>query len=182
MKKYLMGMAAVGVALTMSNAAKADCGEISVAEMNWASAELMANVDKLILEEGYGCSVELVPGATMTTFASMNEKGQPDVAGELWTNAVAVPLEAAVGEGRLHKVNNGPITQLGEGWWVTPWLQQITLSWLQTLMRYWHVLICSHTQKIHQRAPSLAVLLVGVVSWQTHSFTKLSTWKQKAGC
>ena len=120
MKKYLMGMAAVGVALTMSNAAKADCGEISVAEMNWASAELMANVDKIILEEGYGCSVELIPGATMTTFASMNEKGQPDVAGELWTNAVAVPLEAAVGEGRLHKVNNGPITQLGEGWWVTP--------------------------------------------------------------
>ena len=120
MKKYLMGMAAVGVALTMSNAAKADCGEISVAEMNWASAELMANVDKIILEEGYGCSVELVPGATMTTFASMNEKGQPDVAGELWTNAVAVPLEGAVAEGRLHKVNNGPITQLGEGWWVTP--------------------------------------------------------------
>ncbi|MGC6531050.1 MAG: glycine betaine ABC transporter substrate-binding protein [Candidatus Puniceispirillaceae bacterium] len=120
MKKYLMGMAAVGVALTMSSAAKADCGDISVAEMNWASAELMANVDKIILEEGYGCSVELVPGATMTTFASMNEKGQPDVAGELWTNAVAVPLEAAVGEGRLHKVNNGPITQLGEGWWVTP--------------------------------------------------------------
>ena len=120
MKKYLLGMAAVGVAMTMSNAANAACGEISIAEMNWASAELMANVDKIILEEGYGCSVELIPGATMTTFASMNEKGQPDVAPELWTNAVATPLEAAVGEGRLHKVNNGPITQLGEGWWVTP--------------------------------------------------------------
>ncbi|MGC6530248.1 MAG: glycine betaine ABC transporter substrate-binding protein [Candidatus Puniceispirillaceae bacterium] len=120
MKKYLMGMAAVGVALTMSHAAKADCGDISIAEWNWASGELMANVDKFILEEGYGCSVELVPGATMTTFASMNEKGQPDIAGELWTNAVAEPLEVAVNEGRLHKVNEGPITQLGEGWWVTP--------------------------------------------------------------
>jgi len=32
--------------------------------------------------------VELVPGATMTSFASMNEKGQPDVAPELWINAV----------------------------------------------------------------------------------------------
>ena len=120
MKKYLMGVAAVGVAMTMSNAAKAECGDISIAVMNWASAELMANVDKILLEEGYGCSVELVPGDTMPTFTSMNEKGQPDVAGELWTNAVATPLEAAVGEGRLHKVNNGPITQLGEGWWVTP--------------------------------------------------------------
>ena len=28
--------------------------------MNWASAELMANVDKIILEKGYDCEVELV--------------------------------------------------------------------------------------------------------------------------
>ena len=74
MKKFLMGVAAVGVSLTMANAAKADCGDISIAEWNWASGELMANVDKIILEEGYGCNVELVPGATTTTFASMNEK------------------------------------------------------------------------------------------------------------
>ena len=58
------------------------CGTVSVAEMNWASAQLMANVDKIILESGYGCS-EIVPGDTMPTFTSMNEKGQPDVAGEL---------------------------------------------------------------------------------------------------
>ena len=56
--------------------------------MDWASAEFMANVDKIILEEGYGCNVELVPGATMTTFASMDTKGVPDVAPELWANAV----------------------------------------------------------------------------------------------
>ena len=53
-----------------------------MADMNWPSATLMANVDKIILEAGYGCSVEMVVGPT-TTFASMNEKGQPDVAGEL---------------------------------------------------------------------------------------------------
>ena len=120
MKKLLTALAGVGVALTMSNAAKAECGDLTLAEMNWASAELMANVDKFILEEGYGCSVELVPGATMTTFASMNEKGQPDIANELWINAVREPLFAAFDEGRLHSVNNGPITQLGEGWWVPP--------------------------------------------------------------
>jgi len=109
-------------ALTLGGATSAlaaDCGKITMAEMNWASAELMANVDKIIMETGLGCTVELVPGATTTTFASMNEKGQPDVAGELWTNAVAVPLAAAEAEGRLHKVNQGPITGLGEGWWVT---------------------------------------------------------------
>ena len=120
MKKLLTAMAAVGVALTVSGTAKADCGSLTLAEMNWASAELMANVDKFILEEGYGCEVELIPGATMTTFTSMNEKGEPDIANELWINAVREPLFAAFDEGRLHSVNNGPITQLGEGWWVPP--------------------------------------------------------------
>ena len=91
-----------------------------MAEMNWASAELMANVDKVILEEGYGCEVELVAGATMPTFTSMNEKGEPDVAGELWINAVREPLFKAMDEGRLMSAVEGPITQLGEGWWVPP--------------------------------------------------------------
>ncbi|MBT5087641.1 MAG: ABC transporter substrate-binding protein, partial [Deltaproteobacteria bacterium] len=53
----------------------AACGSLTMAEMNWASAQLMAQVDKIILEKGYGCEVELVSGATMPTFASMNEKG-----------------------------------------------------------------------------------------------------------
>ena len=30
----------------------AGCGSLTIAEMNWASAELMANVDKIILEKG----------------------------------------------------------------------------------------------------------------------------------
>ena len=100
--------------------AKADCGKIVMADMNWASANLMANVDKVILEAGYGCEIELIAGATMPTFTSMNEKGAPDVAAEQWANAVANPLAKAVEEGRLHIANKAPITGLGEGWWVTP--------------------------------------------------------------
>jgi len=98
----------------------AGCGSLTIAEMNWASAEFMANVDKIILEKGYGCDVELVAGATMTTFTSMNEKGKPDVAPELWANAVINPLNKAISEGRLHVGNDGPITGLGEGWWIPP--------------------------------------------------------------
>jgi glycine betaine/proline transport system substrate-binding protein len=107
-------------ALMGGQAMASDCGSISIAEMNWASAEMMANVDAIILEEGYGCDVELVPGATQTTFASMSEKGQPDVAPELWINAVRVPLDAAMKEGTMLSLNSGPITDLGEGWWITP--------------------------------------------------------------
>jgi len=110
---------AVGAAL-MSSAAHAACGDVQIAEWNWASGELMANVDAFILENGYDCNVELVPGATTTTFASMESKGQPDVASELWINAVRDPLVAAMDAGTLHSLNSGPITGLGEGWWVTP--------------------------------------------------------------
>ena len=119
MKRLGFAMAFVAGIFISANA-QANCGKVTIAEMNWASAQLMANVDKIFLEKGYGCEVELVSGSTMPTFTSMNEKGQPDVAPELWANAVRNPLKKAEGEGRLHSINMGPITGLGEGWWITP--------------------------------------------------------------
>ena len=50
----------------------------------------------------------------------MNEKGSPDIVPELWANSFITPLNKAIKEGRLHRLNKGPITGLGEGWWVTP--------------------------------------------------------------
>ena len=87
MKKLLISAAIVaGAAFGMNGQANAACGEFQMSDMNWPSATLMANVDKIILEEGYGCSIELIPGATTATFDNMNEKGEPHVAAELWTN------------------------------------------------------------------------------------------------
>ena len=68
------------VAWVFPAAHAAECGRVTIADMNWASAELAAYVDKFILENGYGCKVELVPGDTMPTTASMTEKAEPDVA------------------------------------------------------------------------------------------------------
>lgn len=98
----------------------ANCGSVSISEMNWASAELLANVDKMILKEGYGCDVTLVTAPPQTAFASMTEKGKPDIAPEFWTNFIKEPLKKAMNEGRLHSVNPAPITNLGEGWWISP--------------------------------------------------------------
>ena len=119
--KNIIISALVILALTsFSGIANAKCGKLVIAEQNWASAELMANVDKIILEEGYGCDVELVPGATMPTFTSMNDKGSPDMNPEQWANAVYTPLKKAVSEKRLIIANGAPITGLGEGWWLNP--------------------------------------------------------------
>lgn len=114
----LIGSAAA--AMLMTSTARAECGDVNMAEFNWASGQLLANVDKFILEKGYGCNVELTVGGTTQIFTSMNEKGRPEIAGELWVNAVREILDKGIAEGRLHSLNGGPITGLGEGWWVTP--------------------------------------------------------------
>ncbi|WP_407947404.1 ABC transporter substrate-binding protein [Paracoccus xiamenensis] len=113
------GLALLGfIAAASAASAQEECGSVSIAEMNWASAGLAAWVDKIILEEGYGCEVELVTGDTVPTFTSMNEKAEPDVAPELWVNAVKVPLDAAVDEGRI-LIASEILTDGGvEGFWV----------------------------------------------------------------
>lgn len=80
----------------------AACGHLTIANMNWQSAEVLAHIDKIVLNKGYGCDAELVPGDTMPTLSSMIEKGQPDVAPEAWVNSIREPLDKAVKTGRLH--------------------------------------------------------------------------------
>lgn len=125
MRKILASTTLAFAAFTAAPAlAQDDCGSVTVAEMNWASAGLAAWVDKIILEEGYGCDVALVAGDTMPTFASMNEKAEPDMAPELWVNAVKEPLDAAVAEGRIviaaQILSDGGV----EGIWVPTWLAE----------------------------------------------------------
>lgn len=98
--------------------ALADCGRVTIADMNWASAELAAYVDKFILENGYGCEVELVPGDTMPTTVSMTEKAKPDIAPEIWMISVRQVIDKAVAEGHL-KVSGEILSDGGEeGWWI----------------------------------------------------------------
>lgn len=123
--KYSRLIGTIGIAATTlmgSHTAYAECGRVTVASMNWQSAEVLAEIDKFVLSEGYGCEVELVPGDTMPTLTSMIEKGQPDVAPEAWTTAVLEPLTAAVNEGRLHygarSLRDGGV----EGWWIPKYI------------------------------------------------------------
>lgn len=94
------------------------CGVVSIANMNWQSAELLANIDKIILEKGFGCEVELVPGDTVPTATSMTEKGKPEIAPELWLSAVKESIEKAVKDGRLHYATKALEDGGIEGWWV----------------------------------------------------------------
>lgn len=62
--------------------AQDSCGDVTIASMTWQSAEVLANIDKIILSAGYGCNAQVVQGDTVPTLTSMIEKGQPDIAPE----------------------------------------------------------------------------------------------------
>ncbi len=101
-----------------AEADRTDCGRVTLADMNWNSATFIAHLDRFILEHAYGCDAVLVAGDTMPTGTSMVEKGEPDIASELWTNSFRAPIEAGVAEGRLI-VAGATFTDGGEeGFWI----------------------------------------------------------------
>ncbi len=102
--------------------ADGNCGKVTIADMNWNSATLIANVDRFILEHGYGCDAELVPGDTMPTGTSMTEKGEPDIAPELWSNSIKAALDKAVADQRLRYAGKALSDGGEEGFWVPKYL------------------------------------------------------------
>lgn len=98
------------------------CGTVTIAEMNWNSAALMANVDRFILEHGYGCDAKLVTGDTMPTGTSMVEKGEPDVAPEMWSNSLREALDKGVAEGRLRYAGDSLSDGGEEAFWVPKYM------------------------------------------------------------
>lgn len=99
----------------------AECGTdetLTVAEMTWLSAGMLAYVTERILEDGYGCDVEVVPGDTVPTATSMLTKGEPDIAPELWITTAQSIWNQIQDEGAAFKASE-IFTQGGqEGWWV----------------------------------------------------------------
>ena len=108
--------------LLATGAVQADCGRVTIADMNWSSASLIANIDRFILEHGYGCDAELVPGDTMPTGTSMMEKGEPDIAPELWSNSMKDALDKGVSEGRLRIAGKSLADGGEEGFWVPQYM------------------------------------------------------------
>jgi glycine betaine/proline transport system substrate-binding protein len=123
MKLVKSALTVGALSLAVSTGALAsECGDVTIADMNWSSASVLANVDKIILSEGYGCNAELIPGDTMPTGTSMIEKGQPDIAPELWSNSMKAALDRGVEEGRLRFAGKSLSDGGEEGFWVPKFL------------------------------------------------------------
>lgn len=114
--------AALGVAATASTAAAQDCGSPVIASMSWQSAELLSNVDKFILDNGFGCSAEIIVGDTAPTITSMVERGQPDIAPEASIELSPDLYERGIAEGRIIGIGQ-PLAEGGlQGWYIPKYI------------------------------------------------------------
>ncbi|MEP1215244.1 MAG: ABC transporter substrate-binding protein [Marinobacter sp.] len=111
-------------AMSVPALAQADCGEVSITEMGWASNTVVTSVAKFIMEQGYGCDVTVVPSDTVPAVTSVAENGEPDIVTELWLNSA--------GEAYLELEEQGKVERLGkvldpggvEGWWIPTYLAE----------------------------------------------------------
>lgn len=94
-----------------------DCGEVSITQMDWASANVVTSVAKFLMEEGYGCDVTLVPSSTPTALTAVAETGTPDILTELWVNT-APAYTKMVEAGKLVELTDVLSDGGIEGWFV----------------------------------------------------------------
>lgn len=100
------------------------CGEVSIAQMNWAAANVTTNVAKFLLEQGYGCEVTLVPSDTIPAITSVSENGEPDVVTNLWLNSAGEAYDKLEEAGTMKRLTS--VLEPGgiEGWWIPTYLAE----------------------------------------------------------
>lgn len=97
---------------------------IDIAEMTWPSAAALAHIHATILEDGYGCDVEIVTGDTVPTSSSMLSRGTPAVAPELWTSAMEEPWSEGKQAGAVVELADAITDGTIEGWFIPRYTQQ----------------------------------------------------------
>ncbi|EDZ44346.1 MAG: ABC transporter substrate-binding protein [Rhodobacteraceae bacterium] len=126
MKKMVTG-AAAAVALTFgANVALADghaCGDVSITEMDWASSAVVTAVSKFLMEQGYGCNVQIVPSSTVPALTSLAETGEPDILTEVWANSTP-SYEPLLADGKLVELANVLSDGGVEAWWIPAYLAE----------------------------------------------------------
>ena len=102
--------------------AKAD--SIKIAELNWQSGSMIAEIDSYILENGYDKETEIVPGGIDATIQSMMAKGSPDIFSEAWISLLGQGAYDQLEQGILVQVRDEVVVGAGEGWYVPDYIAE----------------------------------------------------------
>ncbi len=123
---FMRHFSAVGVLAVLgflfpTAAGATGCGTqkaIDIAVMGWSSAAILAHIDAVVLEKGFGCSIALIPGDTLPTFATMTTRGIPALAPELWINLREKDWRRAEATGRVADLGSTFAGGFAEGWFI----------------------------------------------------------------
>ena len=115
-KRPLYALALAGAMVPM--AANAECGEVSVGEMNWTTGGIMTGITEFLLEQGYGCDVTVVPSATTTAISSLAENNEPDIVPDMWVNSAPSYFDLEE-QGKVQKAADA-YTKGGTEHWLLP--------------------------------------------------------------
>jgi len=83
--------------------------------MNWESNLVLADVQRFIVEKGYGCKTEILPTETLAALAAL-ERGDLDVNTEIWLNSMSDPWKKAAATGKVKGI--GSLFMGGEAWFI----------------------------------------------------------------
>ena len=121
--KVKTAVAAVTLAVSSTGFAggHSGCGDVSIGAMGWASAESFAAISSFVLEQGYGCTVSVIPTDTVPAVTSLAENNEPDIVLEVWRNS-APAYPGLVEEGKVITASSMFASGGNEGWWIPQYL------------------------------------------------------------
>lgn len=111
----------IGLLMLVSTSIFAKCDSLTITEMNWPSSQVVTEVSKFIIENGYGCKVKKIPSSTIPAITSVAETNQPDIITEIWHDSVPKYAELEA-EGKVVTVAEVLSDGGGEGWWIPQYL------------------------------------------------------------
>ena len=96
------------------------CGTrtITIASMNWPSAQLLAEIHAQVLSAAFGCTVQVIPGDLAATGSSMGSSGQPAIAPEMWPARVADVWNDAIAAQMVRPAAPSYVESTLEGWFI----------------------------------------------------------------
>jgi len=124
--KLLLGMlvswvSILGFAPAMAQGAACNGGEaIRFADQTWESATFTTHVIRKLLEDGYGCKTEIIPGTPAATESALAQNDLQIIA-EQWSGRSPI-IEKAIQAGDVRVVGDTLIGGAEQGWYVPDYL------------------------------------------------------------
>lgn len=112
-----------GLCATVATAQTAACNggqAIKFAGQTWESASFTTNVLALLLQQGYGCKTEIVPGTPAATETALAHNDIQVIA-EQWSGRSPI-MEAAIKTGQVKVVGDTLVGGADQGWYVPDYL------------------------------------------------------------